>query len=279
MADRKRTLPEFSDPPVIEVVLGVQFSPLSNFSNLHHGLYWAKVRDEYPNTSIAPPLTPAVEQFEENLKEPTIGFELIQSPEMRSWFIDSTESKLIQLQNDRFIHNWRKVRKEDLYPRYDNLRPKFEEEWLKFCRFLEEEKLGKPDVNQCEVTYVNHIEIGTGWASYSEANKVIACWSDKSSLGFLPGPEKLRLSVTYLMPEKRGRLTVNLQPVLRRQDLKEVLQLDLTARGKPGSSAVGDIVEWFDLGHEWIVNGFADFTAKEMHKVWGIKYDNGDNNS
>jgi len=30
-------------------------------------------------------------------------------------------------------------------------------------------------------------------------------------------------------------------------------------------------MEWFDLGHEWIVKGFTDFTTEHMHEIWGRK--------
>jgi hypothetical protein len=60
-----------------------------------------------------------------------------------------------------------------------------------------------------------------------------------------------------------------MQPAIRRTDAKEILQLNLTARGKPESSTLQHLLDWLDLGHEWIVNGFTDFTTKAMHDHWG----------
>lgn len=272
MVQLKRALPDFNEPPVIETVLGVQFSPIKNFSIPHYGLYWAKIRNDYPQYTVQPALDPVIERFEpESQPEFKIGVELVSAPEIRCWFIDRSETRLIQVQKDRFIHNWRKVKGDEVYPRYDSLKPKFKEEWQRFCEFLEEENLGTPDVNQCEVTYVNHIEIGKGWKSYGEMNTVFAYWSGKSSGEFLPEPEKVSLSTRYVMPEHKGRLHIIMQPAIRRRDAKEVLQLNLTARGRPSSSRLEDILEWFDLGREWIVRGFTDFTTKEMHKAWGRK--------
>ena len=48
----------------------------------------------------------------------------------------------------------------------------------------------------------------------------------------------------------------------------EVLQLDVSATGRPTSSKTPDILEWLDLGREWVVKGFADFTTPEMHMKW-----------
>lgn len=272
MAEREPTLPEFDEPPVIETLLGVQFSPLVHFSIPHFGLYWARIREEYPNYEVQPPLGPVVEKFGEEIgKEASFRFELVHVPEVRCWFKDKTGTRLTQVQRGRFIHNWRKAKDEDVYPRYAKIKPKFAEEWKGFSRFVEETDLGKLEVNQCEVTYVNHIELGKGWESYGELNRVIACWSGRFSGKFLPAPESTLLNTSFVIPEQKGRLHITMQRVIRTRDAKEVLQLTLTARGKPDSSRLADIAEWFDLGHEWIVRGFTDFTTEEMHKLWRRK--------
>lgn len=268
MTNSGRPLPEFDDPPVSETVLGVQFAPLTNFSILQFGLYWELIREEYPRSDIKPPLPSIVEVFEKEQRPSSFGLQLVSSPEARCWFIDSTETRVIQIQNDRFVHNWRKVRGDETYPRYNQIKPKFVEEWQRFCGFLQAQGIAAPEVNQCEVTYVNHIELGKGWESYNDLNDVIAYWSGTPSGDFLSNPESVSLAARYVMPDKKGRLHIEMQPAIRRYDAKEVLQLNLTARGKPASSRLGDIQSWLDLGHEWVVRGFADFTTRTMHRTW-----------
>jgi hypothetical protein len=75
----------------------------------------------------------------------------------------------------------------------------------------------------------------------------------------------LTLEARYPMPEG-GRLRVMMQPAIRRQDAKEVLQLTLRARGRPRRPELGASLEWFDLGHEWIVRGFTGLTTAAMHE-------------
>ena len=267
-----RMLPDFNEPPVIETVLGLQFDSLESFSIPHFGLYWFKILADYPKFNVQPPLTHVVEQFGEETRKPySIEMGLAPFPELRCWFVNDTENRLIQIQKDRFIYNWRKIKETEEYPHYDYLKPKFIEEWNRFCQFLEEVKLGNVNINQCEITYVNHIDIGKGWKSYGDLNKVFSCWSGDPSVNFLPEPEMVSLNTRYVMPEKRGRLYIIMQPGIRRHDAKEILQLQLIARGKPASSSIEDIMEWFDLGHEWIVKGFTDFTTDNMHEIWGRK--------
>lgn len=271
MADAIRTLPDYENPPVIETYLGVQFPPLIEFSIPHFGLYWSKVRGDYPEVQVQPPLGLVIEQFGSGtFVQPRVGVEVVTVPEIRCWFIEKSRTMLTQLQRDRFIHNWRKLKPDDVYVHYDRIKPKFVEEWKRFCLFLDEAGLGKPDVNQCEMTYVNHIELGQGWNSYAELNNVIAPWSGVYSGDFLPAAESLTIGARYVLPGKRGRLHIQMQPAIT-QDGKEILQLNLTARGTPKSISLEDILEWFDLGHEWIVRGFTDFTRKEMHTIWRRK--------
>lgn len=270
MALSNRTLPDYERPPVIETYLGVQFTPLTKFSIPHFGLYWSKIRDEYPDFQVQPPLIPVVEQFGAALMvQPKIGVELVSVPDVRCWFIEKSGRMLTQVQRDRFVHNWRKRALDDKYVHYDKIKPKFSNEWRNFCAFLQEADVGTPEINQCEISYVNHLELGGGWMSYGELNKVVAPWSGNFSDNFLPKPESVTIAAHYIIPDEKGRLHIEMQPAIRQEDAKEILQLNLTARGKPQSSKLEDILEWFDIGHEWIVRGFTDFTGKEMQKFWG----------
>ncbi len=261
---------EFERPPVAETILGVQFAPLEGFTLPYVALLWSRFRDRYPNHEVKPPLSPVVEELSGPPRPTTIGIELTSDPSARFWFIDVTSTQLIQVQRDRFIRNWRKgPPPHDVYPRYDDLRPRFEQDWQTFLHFLTQEQLAIPAVNQCEVTYVNHVELGAGWNSLGEAHKVLTLLRQPPSGGLLPNPEALVVHARYVMPERRGRLYVECQPAIRRHDGKQVMQLTLTARGRPASSDLRSIVEWFDLGHDWIVHGFVDITTPVMHELWG----------
>ena len=271
MTEQKRTLPDFENPPVIETVLGVQFAPLEEFKIQHFGLYWSMIRGQYREVEVYPPLGATVEDFGE-ARTPVelvpLQVRLTTSPAMRCWFIDETKNHLLQVQKDRFIHNWRKVKGDEHYPHYENIQPIFKAEWLRFTEFLQKEKLGAPDVNQCEVTYVNHIELGGGIDSLADIHKLIAGWSGRSSGNFLPKPEMVGLNANYVIGDQKGRLYISLAPVIRSRDAQAVLQLNVSARGRPASSHIEDILDWLNLGRSWVVQGFTDFTTSEMHRYW-----------
>jgi len=73
---------------------------------------------------------------------------------------------LIQLQNNRFFYNWRKMHADEPYPRYGSVVKKFKANLELFQRFLEEEKLGPFSPTECELTYINHILKGEGGSRY-----------------------------------------------------------------------------------------------------------------
>jgi uncharacterized protein (TIGR04255 family) len=261
-------LPEFENPPLDEVVIGLQFDHLKDFRAAHVGLYWSLIRDRYPLTEDQPPLPPQVEP--EELKPPgAIFFQTSSIP--RTWFLEQTQNELIQVQTDRFLRNWRQLKGTETYPRFAYLIKRFQEEWAIFLDFLDKESIGKPNVNQCELSYINQLEPGSGWNDYSELSKVFTTLRSPVDGSFLPRPELVTWESRYKLPEGKGRLYVQVQPAFRARDLRLVLQANFTARGNPSQASSDGINRWFEVAHEWIVRGFDQLTEPNMHTFWKKK--------
>ncbi len=260
--------PDFESPPVIETVLSVQFQPLGSMRAAHFGLFWNQIRDRYPTTEERPALDPVVERFPEPVRR-RLGVQLpvLETPPLpRVWFFHRSHNELLQLQADRFVRNWRKTGDGDAYPRYEKVREWFDHDFLEFQDFASREKLGAIEVNQCEVTYVNHIVAGEGWTSHEDIDKVLTVWKQPSA----PFPGKAedttfhaRFPIKDAAGHPVGRLHVDVQAAVRNADSKPMFVLNLTARGMVGKST-----EFFDLGRERIVRSFAALTTAEMHRVW-----------
>jgi uncharacterized protein (TIGR04255 family) len=262
-------LPDFARPPIVEAILSVQFRRLEQLAIPHFGVFWQSIRRVYSRSQVHPPLNPVFERFgEQSVSSPQISIEELSSPPVRCWFVDESENRLLQIQNNRFIHNWRKVRIDDEYPRYTAVRQTFETEWKNFCAFLASENLGIPQPNQCEVTYVNHIESVDKHGHPIGLHEMFPSWTGETSGDFLPNPVIVQCMASYEMPNQRGRLHIDFKPAIRRADSKEIILLTLTARGAPASPNLTDVLAWFDLGREWVVRGFTDFTSATMHSLW-----------
>lgn len=269
MHDNRSPLPEFGAPPVVETVLGVEFAPLGPWGIPHFGLFWHGIRGEFDRFEVQPHLSSQIEQFGDERGQPPPMFIDLLPPQVRCWFISRDDKTLIQVQNSRFMLNWRKGDGQTAYPRYEQtVRPRFVSAWQSFSTFVKDHELGDIAVAQCEVTYVNHLEIGVGWKDATDIGEVFPMWAGKTLGEFLPPPERVHFGANYLLPGSLGRLRVTMQPAFRSSDGSEILQLTLTARGRPQSSSQSDVINWLDLGREWVVRGFADITSPKMHSIW-----------
>lgn len=264
-----QTLPKFDNPPVIESVLGVEFEPLLKWGAPHFGLYWQDIRSEFPYSSTQAPLPSRTELFGEPVKEEvSILFPLGGSPQIRCWFSDESKSTLIQVQRDHFLCNWRKTPSDSQYPHFHNTKLRFEEEWKRFEHFVKSEQLGELNVKQCEVSYINHIELEAGWQGLTSLGDIFPCWAGKGTDGFLSSPDTVVINTSYIIPENRGRLRLSLEPVFRHADAKELIQFTVTAMVIPKATDSAQVMETIELGHEWTVRGFTDFTSAKMHSEW-----------
>lgn len=267
----KKGFPDYDNPPVIEVVCGVLFRPMGKFLTPHVGLLWEKYRDEYPECSEVAPLDPVIERFEE---PPQISLEIANVPPLpRVWFVHKEGRGIIQVQRDRFLHNWRKTKPEDLYPRYHTVKEMYKDRFLKFRDFLEENELGTMEPLQYEMTYVNHIPQGQGWQTFGDIASLFPDFSfDAKKSRFLPEPNTLNWRTTFILPENAARMHVVIRNVKMRESGQPMILLELTVRGIGQDKTLEGMFSWFDLAREWIVCGFADITAERVQReIWKRK--------
>lgn len=270
MDRKKNLLPDFANPPVVETVLGVEFSPLEKWGIPHYGLFWREIRSDYPRFEIKQPLrTLGVPKGIAPPPQATV-LELVDVPEVRCWFIDESETRLLQLQQDRLIINWRKRpgAQGSGYPRYDHNREIFEQEWARFNDFLKKEGLESPVLQLCEVSYVNHIERGDAWRSYADLHEVFPMLAPPNKDSFFSAPEAIALTSHYRMREGDGQVTIQVQPAIRHEDMKQVVQLTLSVRRRLESSEASHLLDWFDTSHEWAAIAFREITSDRARDLW-----------
>jgi uncharacterized protein (TIGR04255 family) len=260
-------LPEYEQPPVVEVVCGVQFKEITSFIAPYLGLLWEKFKVEYPICQEVPPLASVVEKF---TNFPFAEVHISETPPLpRIWFKQTSENGIVQVQRDRFLHNWKKVRSEDEYPHYESVIRMFRERLATFESFLTDANLGTIEPIQYELTYVNQIPLDEGSGSIKEIGTIFRdfTWHGDSER-FLPEPESVNWRTSFVMLDNIGRLHVTIRNGSRQGDNTPILVLEITARGMPGEPSRDAMWRWFDLAHEWIVRGFEDLTTHQIQKVW-----------
>jgi uncharacterized protein (TIGR04255 family) len=252
-------LPSYEAPPVNEVVCGMKYHAPTMLRVPHIGVLWEKLRTEYPVIQHAAPIGSSAAEF---ATDPITGL-----PLPRVWFINELDDQLIQFQLDRFYFNWR--HKEGLYPRYPYVIKQFEKTMDTIEGFFEEFKLGKLNPIEYELSYINHFEKNREWDEIDDLSKILTdfFWNKRTGR-FLSIPIKISWQTEFELPDKKGHLFVNLKSALRTDDNVPLFILELVARGKGNSTDKKTVREWYDIAHEWIVNGFTDLTSSEAHKMW-----------
>jgi uncharacterized protein (TIGR04255 family) len=271
---RPAGLPDFDHPPVTEVVLSIQFSAMPDLHTVHAGSYWNDIRRKYPKVSEQAPIAPVFETFG---KTPTLttAFSvqtMLVPPIPRLWFETDDGEHLVQLQQDRLLHNWRKRSSRADYPRYELLRKSFLSEVEKLNELLKKEHIGEIRPNQCELTYINTVTFADGQNPHENIPRITPLWAGTLSEQYLPNPETTSFQTKYVLRRDAvpyGRLYVTFTPAYLTTDYSPVVQLEVTARGKPNGETVEAAFDLLDEEREAIVRGFTAVTTPQMHKEWG----------
>ena len=283
MIQAPEKLPKFKKPPVVEVLLGVQFGQLSGMHVGHLGLIWERFKAKFPRVEQQVRLPHVIERRGVHAPAmiPSISFMSASDQVPRIWLLSADNTDLVQVQSDRFMRNWRRYHDSDIaYPSYDgHNRPGFAEDFENFCRFTEDQQLGHLAVDQCEMVYINHIQPCGVWTEFAQLDRVFKGWSSgyPTLAGVAAGLIGCRVRHEVLDDEGRfvGHFFLEFDSAysLRATEPTSgepapVLQFQLTVRGRPLGEGSEGVMQFMDLAHRVIVKSFAEVTTPEMHKVW-----------
>jgi uncharacterized protein (TIGR04255 family) len=255
------------------VALGAQFDVIPGFLTPHVGLVWQRFRQDFPLLEEQAPLPPVFETFGPNPQFiPGMSFQFATAPETpRVFFINQTRTELLQVQKDRFFHNWRKIGVVDEYPRFERMLETFKAGFASFTEAISIQGLGPVIPNQCEVTYINQIPVPPDGSLSDLTDDLFGQHTGSLALQDLGKPEDLRFLLRYVMRDAEGkpigRLIASAEPA-RRIDGQTIVQLTLTARGRPITPDESGIVDFLNKGRTSVVKGFAHLTGPKMHKNW-----------
>ena len=171
----------------------------------------------------------------------------------RLWASSEDGQHVVQIQKNAFFSNWLKAG-DVAYRHYRERRQEFSHQLGQLEEFFRERGIGQIQPTSWNVTYVNHIDYSGLEHVGSEAGKTLTAWTNRfSDMTFLREPDRLTLSFAFPMPDNAGRLNVILVPVVLPKDKRQVLRLDLTARGQLKATEMASALSAIDLGHEWVV--------------------------
>lgn len=111
-------LPDYKRPPVVEVVVAVQFLPLPQFG-MREAVAVSRAFEGWDVVDVPPALEPIVEYPAGNVSSPALRFGLGHPP-VRAIFASEGERWLAQVQQDRIAAHERRV---DQPPSFQNVKP------------------------------------------------------------------------------------------------------------------------------------------------------------
>lgn len=258
-------LPSYAAPPVVEVVCGVTFDAVPGFDVPLVGRFWA---DKLPSFVAGGDQVPLAPELEVLGRGPGVVYMGSAFPMPRSWLISPEGNKVVQIQRDRLLCNWRKTEERHEYPRFDAVSGFFRDTLRDFETFVEMNCKQRIVPRQFELTYVNHLAVSKEKATQvGDIGGTLPDVAWRRTAGrWLPEPEDAEFNFLFLLPDDAGRLRVKVQTAQLLKDRASVVVLDLTARGFGA-----DRDAWFELAHTWIVKGFEDMVSPEMNPTWGKK--------
>jgi uncharacterized protein (TIGR04255 family) len=259
---RPADLPNYGSPPLNEVVVGVQFTPISGYSTVDTAAIWELFRSEFPIVQEQPPLPPQFETFGGGQSsEIQIQFSPI-SGQIRLWFATELGDHLLQFQPDRLLLNWR-YNGNGVYPHFEQIIAVFHDCLSRLDQHILSSKAHRLDINQIEITYVNVIPV----ESVSDLHK----WLHIAPTSEFP-IESMNVNFTEVVrteDEKPvARVHHNLRSMVSIDGRSKAFQFDITYRGKPTVTGILGAIELIGSGRRAIVNRFTQLTTDEAHTAW-----------
>jgi uncharacterized protein (TIGR04255 family) len=172
----------------------------------------------------------------------------------------------MQLQQNRILHNWRRVSESDEYPRYSTAYSKFVWCWNQLRTFAASAGLSEPQPDVFELTYINHV-FKPGSKFPRDVWEFLAFYERTPEAAVAKASSAMAMHFGWPLPGEMGALTFDLKHGIRPNDETEVLLIEFNARGKPQEGGSG-MEGWFDVAHRAVVNTFDALTTNSAHLLW-----------
>ncbi len=261
---RPANLPDFAAPPLNEIVLGVQFEQIPDYSLINAGEIWALYKSAYPKVVTQTPMPPQFETFGSR-PGPNLQFQITDATQHpRFWFLQEDDHELLQFEPTRIFHNWRQLDGVGgNYPRYEYLADRFRNELVLLEKFAMNFSNTSLSITQAEITYINRL--------YLSENDTAWPFSDLTFLNVPASEVEAGGGVFQKVLSDQmgpvGRMYVEFGTNWDSTGRPHIT-FSQTVRGAPRKPGIAGALEFLASGRQVIVQSFADLTTEEAHKKW-----------
>lgn len=263
--------PHFKRPPILEQAISLSFERIMSFDVIDFGLFWTRIKDQFPRADTAARFVAPTEGFEE-IDSPAT-FTLSGPVELPRSLLRNDQGELLQVQDDSFGFNWIKPSPESAYPRFEQTSARLWQLYSEFVRFLADRGHPRPSLKQCELTNVNIIYVRDFGRDFSEMCEAFVVDPFAWQVEGLVAETYVRRRQHKIVDENGapvGRLHSVISPVFRNGE--QAFQFELTARSPPSVRSEDDAKAFFDRAHRMINAAFWVSVTPKMRDFWG-EYD------
>lgn len=242
----------FERSPVTEVVLGVQYDRPVFSINDEVDIY-VKFREDYPQIEEVPPLPSVIEA-----PDTPQTAQVLKNWASRKHFISPQRDRLVQIQPDRILFNWRKEGQQNNYPRFKVVLDNF----MRILSVAEADTDRRQAHNQYEMSYIDHIPLKSFDLEYYDISAVFDIMT--------PGPSYKNISVSYSVAHEEvgGVLNSSIKSGLRRDTKERIFVFEATCRGFHNGTTVDN---WFVAAHNLLLEHFHSIISSKAKSAWGFK--------
>jgi uncharacterized protein (TIGR04255 family) len=263
---------DFERAPLREVSLGAVFGVIHNFTQAHVGLFWQRVREDFPDVQDQPPI-----QFAQEPPKQGVRMDLSMRtipPLRRTWFINKTKDQILQFQEDGLILNWRKGL--DPYLRFEALRARFRSVWESLESVCVDSGLEVPMLSQVQLAYSNVFELppNESFGIYTPSS-MIDGHNDEIGFDVITKQERVSWGSDVRSPEpslKPGILTCEFVRggIAGSEGAdRDRVYFHQTFQSFEQTENIDHFLRICDFGHDVIVENFSSLLSPRLREMFG----------
>lgn len=255
-------LEQLRNPPIVEVVCGVEFNPTTVLTPVALGKYWRTRFEEFPKHEVRPAISDSY-----NAAAPAFFFG--QGPmSVRTWFVSRDEDLILQFQADRFYLNWRA--RNSVYPRFSDhgdttgILSRFMLEYSRVQSYAKEDGGEEINARAIELTKLDHFVQGEHWSDLRDLTKLLPATAPMHEAG-RNGNNEPSFVIRFHDRSPNDTLTVSLETILAESPARGPLRI-VKLETRLVAAVQGDVASTFRSANERVNSVFARFIPESERR-------------
>lgn len=240
--------------PLNELILGIQFDDPVLTTN-HIVEIIENLKPQYSELSEHPPLPLIIESPDKPKTQ-----RLLNRFASRIHIIHNDKTKLVQVQPDRILFNWRKTAEDSVYPKFIMIYEEFKKIMKSIDKKLSIDLYNR--INQFEFTYIDHIYLEDFNIDSYQLNEILNIFEYKSII------KELNFEFSIPKVDIGGVLNTSIKSAKNKIDSRKLFVVENTCRGFISDDSIDS---WFNKSHDILIENFINIITDKAKEIWQYK--------